>query len=90
MGGQAAQDDGFFDREIVPVTLADGTLVTKDDGPRADTTLERLSQLKPVFRPDGEVTAGNSCPLNDGAAAVVVLSDTRSWVSARSARARRR
>jgi acetyl-CoA acetyltransferases len=73
----ASQERGFFEREIVPVTLADGTVVTKDDGPRADTTLERLSQLKPVFRPDGEVTAGNACPLNDGAAAVVVMSDTK-------------
>jgi acetyl-CoA C-acetyltransferase len=73
----ASQESGFFEREIVPVTLSDGTVVTKDDGPRADTTLERLSQLKPVFRPDGEVTAGNSCPLNDGAAAVVVMSDTK-------------
>jgi acetyl-CoA C-acetyltransferase len=73
----ASQERGFFEREIVPVTLADGTVVTKDDGPRADTTLERLASLKPVFRPDGEVTAGNSCPLNDGAAAVVVMSDTK-------------
>jgi acetyl-CoA C-acetyltransferase len=73
----ASQERGFFEREIVPVTLADGTVVTKDDGPRADTTLERLLSLKPVFRPDGEVTAGNSCPLNDGAAAVVVMSDTK-------------
>jgi acetyl-CoA C-acetyltransferase len=73
----ASQERGFFEREIVPVPLADGTVVTKDDGPRADTTLERLSQLKPVFRPDGEVTAGNACPLNDGAAAVVVMSETK-------------
>jgi acetyl-CoA C-acetyltransferase len=73
----ASQERGFFEREIVPVTLADGTVVTKDDGPRADTTLERLASLKPVFRPDGEVTAGNSCPLNDGAAAVVVMSDAK-------------
>ena len=73
----ASQERGFFEREIVPVTLADGTVVSKDDGPRADTTLERLASLKPVFRPDGEVTAGNSCPLNDGAAAVVVMSDTK-------------
>jgi acetyl-CoA C-acetyltransferase len=73
----ASQERGFFEREIVPVTLADGTIVSKDDGPRADTTLERLASLKPVFRPDGEVTAGNSCPLNDGAAAVVVMSDTK-------------
>ncbi len=73
----AAQENGFFEREITPVTLADGTVVTKDDGPRPDTTVEKLSQLKPVFRPDGTVTAGNACPLNDGAAAVVVMSDTR-------------
>ena len=59
------------------MTLADGTVVSKDDGPRADTTLERLATLKPVFRPDGEVTAGNACPLNDGAAAVIVMSDTK-------------
>jgi len=73
----AAQERGFFEREITPVPLGDGQLMTKDDGPRADTTAEKLSALKPVFRPDGEVTAGNSCPLNDGAAAVVVMSDTK-------------
>jgi acetyl-CoA C-acetyltransferase len=73
----ASMDNGFFEREIVPVTTPDGTVVSRDDGPRPDTTLEKLSQLKPAFRPDGEVTAGNSCPLNDGAAAVVVMSDTR-------------
>jgi len=72
-----SQENGFFEREITPVTLADGTVVTKDDGPRAGTTVEKLSQLKPVFRPDGTVTAGNACPLNDGAAAVVVMSDSR-------------
>jgi acetyl-CoA C-acetyltransferase len=70
----AARDDGHFDREIVPVTLDDGTEVTRDDGPRAGTTLEVLGNLKPVFREDGSVTAGNSCPLNDGAAAVLVMS----------------
>ncbi|MEP6660583.1 MAG: acetyl-CoA C-acetyltransferase [Acidimicrobiales bacterium] len=69
--------NGFFEREIVPVTLPDGTVVSKDDGPRDGTTVEKLAQLKPVFRPDGEITAGNACPLNDGAAAVVVMSDTR-------------
>ncbi|MEU8135617.1 acetyl-CoA C-acetyltransferase [Streptodolium elevatio] len=69
--------DGFWAKDITPVTLADGTVVTKDDGPRAGTTLEGVSQLKPVFRPDGTVTAGNACPLNDGAAAVVVMSDTK-------------
>ena len=73
----AAQENGFFEREITPVTLADGTVVSKDDGPRAGTTVEKLATLKPVFRPDGEVTAGNACPLNDGAAAVVVMSDTK-------------
>ncbi|MGH3954483.1 acetyl-CoA C-acetyltransferase [Mycobacteroides salmoniphilum] len=69
--------DGFFEREITPVTLADGTVVSKDDGPRAGTTYEAISQLKPVFRPNGTITAGNACPLNDGAAALVILSDTR-------------
>jgi acetyl-CoA C-acetyltransferase len=73
----AHQDNGFFEREIIPVTLPDGTVVTKDDGPRAGTTLERLSTLQPVFREGGSITAGNACPLNDGAAAVVVMSDTR-------------
>ena len=73
----AAEDDGFFAREIVPVSLnGDGTF-TKDDGPRRDTSLEKLASLQPVFREDGSVTAGNSCPLNDGAAAVVIMSDTR-------------
>jgi acetyl-CoA C-acetyltransferase len=73
----ASQERGFFDREITPVTLADGTVVSKDDGPRAGTTKEKLAELKPVFRPDGTVTAGNACPLNDGAAAVIVMSDTK-------------
>lgn len=68
---------GFFEREITPVTLPDGTLVSTDDGPRPGTTYEKISQLKPVFRPDGTVTAGNACPLNDGAAALVVMSDTK-------------
>jgi acetyl-CoA C-acetyltransferase len=72
-----SQGNGFFEREIIPVTLEDGTVVTKDDGPRAGTTVEGLSQLKPVFREGGSVTAGNACPLNDGAAAVVVMSDSR-------------
>ena len=71
------QDNGFFSREIIPVTLPDGTVISKDDGPRAGTTLEKLSSLAPVFREGGSVTAGNACPLNDGAAAVVVMSDTR-------------
>jgi acetyl-CoA C-acetyltransferase len=68
--------DGFFAREISPVTLPDGSVVSTDDGPRAGTTYEAVSQLKPVFRPDGLITAGNACPLNDGAAALVVMSDT--------------
>ena len=72
-----SQHNGFFEREIIPVTLADGTVVSKDDGPRAGTTLEGLSNLKPVFREGGTVTAGNACPLNDGAAAVIVMSDTK-------------
>jgi acetyl-CoA C-acetyltransferase len=69
--------DGFWEREITPVTTPDGTVVSTDDGPRPGTTLEGISSLKPVFRPDGRVTAGNACPLNDGAAAVVVMSDTK-------------
>jgi acetyl-CoA C-acetyltransferase len=69
--------NGFFEREIVPVTLPDGSTVSKDDGPRAGTTYEKISQLKPVFRPNGTVTAGNACPLNDGAAAVVITSDAK-------------
>src|SRR3954463_4719124 len=69
--------NGFFAREITPVTLPDGTIVGADDGPRAGVTYEAVSQLKPVFRPDGRVTAGNCCPLNDGAAALVVMSDTK-------------
>ncbi len=73
----ASQQSGFFEREIIPVTLPDGTVVTTDDGPRAGTTLEGLAKLNPVFREGGRVTAGNACPLNDGAAAVVVMSDTR-------------
>jgi acetyl-CoA C-acetyltransferase len=72
-----SQGNGFFEREIIPVTLEDGTVVAKDDGPRPGTTVEGLSQLKPVFREGGTVTAGNACPLNDGAAAVVVMSATR-------------
>ncbi len=70
-------DKGFYEREITPLTLPDGTVVAKDDGPRAGTTYEGVSQLKPVFRPDGTITAGNACPLNDGAAAVLVMSDTK-------------
>ena len=74
---EKALADGFWQREITPVTTPDGTVVSADDGPRAGVTLEAVSQLKPVFRPDGVVTAGNCCPLNDGAAAVIVMSDTR-------------
>lgn len=70
-------EEGFWAREITPVRLPDGTLVAADDGPRAGTTLAGVSELKPVFRPDGTVTAGNACPLNDGAAALVIMSDTK-------------
>ncbi len=70
-------ENGFFEREITPVTLYDGSIVAKDDGPRPGTTVEGLAKLQPVFRPDGRVTAGNACPLNDGAAAVLVMSETR-------------
>jgi acetyl-CoA C-acetyltransferase len=74
----AAQEAGIFDWEITPVTKEDGTVVSKDDGPRPGTTVEKLSQLQPVFKPEGgTVTAGNACPLNDGAAAVVVMSRTK-------------
>ena len=71
------QRNGFFEREIVPLTRPDGTVVARDDGPRPDTTLEKLAALQPAFREGGSVTAGNSCPLNDGAAGVVVMSDVR-------------
>ena len=69
--------DGFWEKDITPVTLPDGTVVSADDGPRAGVTLEKVATLEPVFRPDGTVTAANCCPLNDGAAAVVVMSDTK-------------
>ena len=69
--------NGFWQREITPVTLPDGSVVAADDGPRPGTTIEKVASLKPVFRPDGTVTAGNCCPLNDGAAAVVVMSDLK-------------
>ena len=72
-----ALNRGFFEREITPYTLPDGTVVSTDDGIRAGTTLEKVSTLNPVFRPDGTITAGNACPLNDGSAAVVVMSDTK-------------
>ena len=74
---EAAMNRGFFENEITPYPLPDGTVMTKDDGIREGTTIEKVSQLKPVFRPDGTVTAGNACPLNDGAAAVVVMGDTK-------------
>jgi acetyl-CoA C-acetyltransferase len=70
----AAQEAGVFDREIVPVTLADGTVVSKDDGPRPSSTYEKLASLEPAFKEGGTVTAGNSCPLNDGAAAALIMS----------------
>ena len=69
--------NGFFEREITPITTPDGTVVSTDDGPRPGVTVEGMSGLKPVFRPDGLVTAGNACPLNDGASAVVVMSDRK-------------
>ena len=72
-----AGKDGIFAREIIPVPLVSGLTMTDDDGPRADTTLEKLATLRPVFRKGGRVTAGNSCPLNDGAAAAVVMSRAR-------------
>jgi acetyl-CoA C-acetyltransferase len=72
-----ATKDGIFAREIIPVPLASGITMTEDDGPRPDTTLEKLATLRAVFRKDGRVTAGNSCPLNDGAAAAVVMSRAR-------------
>jgi acetyl-CoA C-acetyltransferase len=74
---EKALANGFWEKDITPVTLPDGTVVAKDDGPRPGTTYEKVSQLQPVFRPDGTVTAGNCCPLNDGAAAVVIMSDTK-------------
>jgi acetyl-CoA C-acetyltransferase len=74
---EKALADGFWQRDITPVTLPDGSVVAADDGPRPGTTLDKVSQLEPVFRPDGTVTAGNCCPLNDGAAAVIVMSDVK-------------
>jgi len=73
----AAQENGFFDREISPYTLPNGDVVSKDDGPRAGTSLEKLGSLKPAFKEDGVVTAGNACPLNDGAAAVLVMDEDK-------------
>jgi acetyl-CoA C-acetyltransferase len=77
MRAVVAGKDGIFAREIIPVPLASGITMTEDDGPRADTTLEKLATLRTVFRKNGRVTAGNSCPLNDGAAAAVVMSRAR-------------
>ena len=74
---EKAINDGFWAREITPVTTPDGTVVSTDDGPRAGVTYDGIKDLKPVFRPDGVVTAGNCCALNDGAAAVVIMSDTK-------------
>jgi len=74
---EKALANGFWQRDITPATLPDGTVVSADDGPRPGTTIEKVAALKPVFRPDGTVTAGNCCPLNDGAAAVIVMSDTK-------------
>ncbi|WP_328494520.1 acetyl-CoA C-acetyltransferase [Streptomyces sp. NBC_00414] len=74
---EEAIKNGFWEREITPVTTPDGTVVSKDDGPRAGVTLDGVQGLKPVFRPDGMVTAANCCPLNDGAAALVIMSDTK-------------
>ncbi|MEA2340776.1 MAG: acetyl-CoA C-acetyltransferase [Solirubrobacteraceae bacterium] len=72
-----AQASGHFDKEIVPVELPGGGFVTQDDGPRPGTTLEKLAALQPAFKPDGTVTAGNACPLNDGAAAVLIMSEDK-------------
>jgi acetyl-CoA C-acetyltransferase len=84
----AARDAGFFARELRPVTLDDGTVVSDDDGPRRDSSLERLAALEPAFAPDGTVIAGNACPLSDGAAAVVVMSDTKARALGIAPRAR--
>jgi acetyl-CoA C-acetyltransferase len=73
----AAQENGVFEREISPYPLPNGDVVSKDDGPRAGTTLEKLASLKPAFKEDGVVTAGNACPLNDGAAAVLVMEEEK-------------
>jgi acetyl-CoA C-acetyltransferase len=83
-----SQESGFFDREIVPVALSDGTEVAKDDGPRPSSTLEKLAELEPAFKEGGKVTAGNSCPLNDGAAALLVMSDTKATALGLAPRAR--
>ena len=72
-----AQKNGFFDREITPIEVPDGRTIATDDGPRPNTTIEKLAELPPVFKPGGTVTAGNSCPLNDGSAAVLIMSTDR-------------
>jgi acetyl-CoA C-acetyltransferase len=74
---EKALANGFWERDITPITLPDGSTVSADDGPRPGTTIEKVAALQPVFRPDGTVTAGNCCPLNDGAAAVIVMSDRK-------------
>jgi acetyl-CoA C-acetyltransferase len=74
---EKALAEGFWQREITPVTLPDGSVVSADDGPRPGTTLDKIAGLKPAFREHGTVTAGNCCPLNDGAAALVVMSDVK-------------
>jgi acetyl-CoA C-acetyltransferase len=84
----AAVESGHFDPEIVPVTLADGAQVTRDDGPRPGTTVEVLAELKPAFDPEGTVTAGNACPLNDGAAALLVMSAEKAQALGLKPRAR--
>ncbi len=84
----AAQESGHFDREIVGVALPDGGELLSDDGPRPGTTIEKLAALKPVFKEDGTVTAGNACPLNDGAAAVLVMSEVRAGALGLKPRAR--
>ena len=86
----AARDGGHFDPEIVAVTTPDGTEVTRDDGPRPGTTVEKLAELKPAFDRDGTVTAGNACPLNDGAAAVLVMSRGAAGARPHAAGAHRR
>jgi acetyl-CoA C-acetyltransferase len=83
-----SQNNGFFDREIVPVTLPDGTVVGKDDGPRASSSLEKLAELPEAFEGGGGVTAGNSCPLNDGAAAALIMSDEKAKALGLTPRAR--
>lgn len=74
---EAAGERGFWARDITPITLSDGTVVDRDDSPRAGVSLDRVAELSPVFRPDGTVTAGNACPLNDGAASLVIMSDRK-------------